>query len=75
MKLQELMEIASERDIKGYINSDKEFRFKTEGGLLFTWNKVLKEWAKPRITSYWFQHNFIVQSWRCINEKMSNMQR
>lgn len=62
MKLQELMEVAVERNMKGYINFDTEFRFKTVGGHLFTWNKVLKEWVNPQITSYWFKHNFVVES-------------
>lgn len=58
MGLQELMEIARDRDLEGYINSDKEFKFKTEDGRLFTWNKVNKCWVTPRITIYWFVHQF-----------------
>jgi hypothetical protein len=52
------MEIARDRDLEGYINSDKEFKFKTESGRLYTWNKTDKRWVKPTITIYWFVHNF-----------------
>lgn len=68
MELLSLMQMATARNIEGYIDSDRDFKFKTEKGWLYTWNKVTKEWIRPHITSAWFSHKFVVESWTKIKD-------